>query len=159
MPTTHAKYGGANVHLPPPLVYLFALLAGLGLQHLVPMRVPLPSRACEIAGGLVAVLGFAFGGWAFGLFKRTGQDPAPWKPSPSLVAEGPYRFSRNPMYVGMTSMVAGLGLALTNPWMIGLALLALIVVHVTAVLPEERYLEEKFGDDYARFKSSVRRYL
>jgi protein-S-isoprenylcysteine O-methyltransferase Ste14 len=157
--TVHAKHGGANVHLPPPLVFLGAILVGVALQYFVPVALGLPLPLRILAGSAVAVAGLGLGGWAFGLFKKSGQDPAPWMPSPSLVAQGPYRFSRNPMYVGMTSLVAGLGLALGNPWMIGLAAVALGVVHFTAVLPEERYLTEKFGADYEQLRKSVRRYL
>src|SRR5438105_682977 len=159
MPTTHSKHGGADVHVPPPLVFLIAILAGAALQYFVPVALGLATGARVAAGTAIAVVGLACGGWAFGSMKKTGQDPAPWKPSPSLVGRGPYRFSRNPMYVGMTSLAVGLGLALGNLWMIGLGAVALAVVHYTAVLPEERYLAEKFGDDYARLRSLVRRYL
>jgi protein-S-isoprenylcysteine O-methyltransferase Ste14 len=157
--TVHEKHGGANVRVPPPLIFLSAIGVGVTVQHFEPISLGMPTAARAFVGTAIAVLGFACIVWAFRLFKRSGQDPAPWKPSPSLVGAGPYRFSRNPMYVGMTSVVVGLGLALGNLWMIGLGATALVVVHAIAVLPEERYLEEKFGDDYARFRSSVRRYL
>ena len=159
MPTTHEKHGGANVHVPPPLIFLTAIGSGALVQYFVPLALPLPQWVRAVAGALIAFGGVAFGAWAIVLFRRSGQDPAPWKPSPSLVAQGPYRFSRNPIYVGMTSVVVGLALALGNPWMLGLGVLALGVVHFAAVLPEERYLAEKFGEDYARFCASVRRYL
>jgi protein-S-isoprenylcysteine O-methyltransferase Ste14 len=159
MRTTHAKHGGADVHVPPPLVFLAAILVGVALQHVVPIALDLSRAARWAAGGVLLVAGLAFAGSAARLFRRTGQDPAPWKPSPSLVASGPYRFSRNPMYVGMTALTVGIGLALGNPWVAGLAAIALTVVHYTAVVREERYLAEKFGDDYARLRTKVRRYL
>jgi protein-S-isoprenylcysteine O-methyltransferase Ste14 len=92
-------------------------------------------------------------------FRRTGQDPAPWKPSPSLILDGPYRFSRNPIYTGMTLVQLGVGISAGNGWIVLLAPLALLIVHVTAVLPEEAYLGERFGESYLRYKESVRRYL
>jgi len=93
------------------------------------------------------------------LFKSTGQDPAPWKPSPELVLSGSYRFTRNPMYLGLTCIQIGLGLLLSNLWISLLAAFSLLVVHFIAVVPEERYLSEKFGDSYKGYLLKVRRYL
>ena len=92
-------------------------------------------------------------------FARTGQSPIPWKPSPSLILRGPYRYTRNPMYVGMTLVEVGLGLAANNLWIALFALPALVIVHVIAVRPEERYLAEKFGASYKEYLAQVRRYL
>jgi len=63
------------------------------------------------------------------------------------------------MYVGMTALQLGIGAALNNGWVVALAPVALAIVHFTAVLPEERYLEETFGESYAALKQRVRRYL
>jgi protein-S-isoprenylcysteine O-methyltransferase Ste14 len=93
------------------------------------------------------------------LFTRTGQSPFPWKPTPQLILQGPYRFTRNPMYVGVTVFLIGLGLALNNLWISLFAAPALLAVHFIAVLPEERYLTEKFGDSYRSFLARVRRYI
>jgi len=93
------------------------------------------------------------------LFVRTGQNPTPWTPSPELLLAGPYRFTRNPMYLGVTLFQLGLGLAVNNLWISLLAAPALLVVHFTAVLPEEKYLSEKFGEDYKAYLVKVRRYL
>jgi protein-S-isoprenylcysteine O-methyltransferase Ste14 len=93
------------------------------------------------------------------LFRQAGQNPIPWKPTPSLEFSGPYRFTRNPMYVGMTLMQVGLGVLLDNLWILVLAGPALAIVHVIAVLPEEAYLSEKFGEPYRHYLSKVRRYL
>jgi protein-S-isoprenylcysteine O-methyltransferase Ste14 len=93
------------------------------------------------------------------LFRRTGQNPLPWMPSRSMIVRGPYRFSRNPMYLGAILIQAAVGLAVNNMWMILLCIPALIVIHFTAVLPEERYLSERFGQAYERYQSKVRRYF
>ena len=90
---------------------------------------------------------------------RTGQHPAPWKPSPELILQGPYRFTRNPMYLGLTLIQLGLGFAVNNLWISAFAPLSLLTVHFIAVLPEEKYLSEKFGDSYTRYLTHVRRYL
>ncbi len=152
--------GGARVRLPPPLVFLLLIGAGVGVRDLV-VPPPLPgSRAVQFAvGGALVALALAIGGSAFGLFKKSGQDPAPWKPSPSLVLTGPYRFTRNPMYVGMALLQVGVGLMLGNLWVVLLAVASLLVVHYSAVLPEEAYLDEKFGEPYRQYRATVRRYL
>ena len=85
------------------------------------------------------------------LFKRTGQNPIPWKPTPELIQQGPYRFTRNPMYVRVTLFVIGIGLAVNNLWISLFSAPALLVVHFIAVLPEERYLAAKFGESYRSF--------
>lgn len=83
---------------------------------------------------MVVLAGLWLGADAWKLFKRTGQDPAPWKPSPELVLRGIYRFTRNPMYVVMTCIQVDLGLVLNNLWIALLAALSLATVHFIAVL-------------------------
>ena len=92
-------------------------------------------------------------------FTRTGQSPIPWKPTPELIFQGPYRFTRNPMYVGVTCIQAGLGVAVGNVWISVLAPVALLTVHFMAVRPEEKYLAQKFGTSYREYCNKVRRYL
>jgi protein-S-isoprenylcysteine O-methyltransferase Ste14 len=153
------KEGGARVRFPPPFVFIAGVVVGAGLQHLAPLRLGV-SRGAGLGLGLVIVaVGLALLAWAGRTMRRTGQDPAPWKPSPSMIAAGPYRRSRNPMYVGMTIMQLGIGVAKNNLWIELFAFVALLGVHYLAVLPEEAYLAARFGDDYARYRASVRRYF
>jgi protein-S-isoprenylcysteine O-methyltransferase Ste14 len=160
MNDVQSKQGGARVHVPPPLVFLAAAIAGVLLDRFL-IRWSLPggaaSRIAEtalaIGGGLWLALS------ARGRFRKSGQDPAPWQPTPELVFSGPYRFTRNPMYLGLTLVTIGIGAAFATLWTVPLALAALAAVHVLAVLPEERYLAAKFGDPYLSYKSRVRRYL
>jgi protein-S-isoprenylcysteine O-methyltransferase Ste14 len=152
--------GGARVRFPPPLVFLACIGAGVLLGRFVqPLVLPIPTAPRLAAGVLVIVAGLALVVWAFGPFRRTGQDPAPWKPSPSLIIQGPYKFTRNPMYVAMLTVQVGVGVCLGNVWILLLGPLALVLVHFIAVLPEEAYLGERFGEDYARYRASVRRYF
>jgi protein-S-isoprenylcysteine O-methyltransferase Ste14 len=155
-----SKHGGANVKFPPPLVFAAAIVVGFLIQragYVVPM--PVGGTPRLIVAGLLALLGVALILPSQLLFRRTGQHPAPWKPSPSLIVHGPYRFSRNPMYASMLLLQMALGVALDNPWIVLLSAPALIAVHYVAVLPEERYLNEKFGEEYRLYSSRVRRYL
>jgi protein-S-isoprenylcysteine O-methyltransferase Ste14 len=98
-------------------------------------------------------------GAAVGLFKKMEQDPKPWTPTPEIVSTGVYRFTRNPMYLGMALLQCGIGVGLANAWVIVLLPLTLAVVHLTAIRHEETYLERKFGKAYTDYKSSVRRWL
>lgn len=159
MSTAENQRGGARVRFPPPLVFLAFILAGLGWSLVRPIGFGANRIALIVIGTLVAVVAVMLAAWAIGLFRRTGQDPAPWMPTPELIVQGPYRFTRNPMYVAMTLLQVGIGVALDNPWIVLLALPALFVVHVIAVRPEEAYLEEKFGDSYRRYRTAVRRYI
>lgn len=150
---------GARVGFPPPLVFVGGILAGVVVKRLAPAAIPLGSQLRIGVGLVVLVAGLGFILAARRHFVRTGQNPIPWKPTPELIFDGPYRFTRNPMYVGMTLMEIGVGVAMDNPWIALFALPALLIVHFIAVLPEERYLSEKFGQSYKGYLGQVRRYL
>ena len=151
---------GADVRFPPPLVWVGGVILGILLDRFV-MAAPFPvARAASLAVGVILVaIGAALPVSARLHFKRTGQSVRPWDPTPELIFEGPYRFTRNPMYVGLTLFQIGLGLVFNNVWVSALALSALAAVHFIAVLPEERYLLGKFGDSYRAYLGRVRRYL
>ena len=98
-------------------------------------------------------------GGAFGLFRRTGQDPKPWKSTPEIISSGVYTVSRNPMYVGMSLLLAGIGIGWANGWLLVLLPPLWFVIYRTAIRHEEAYLERKFGDRYLAYKRSVRRWI
>ena len=151
---------GANVRLPPPAVYGVLVAAGLVVQFAVrawPTALDLDAR---IAGALVfTAIGAGLGLPALQRFRATGQDPKPWKPTPSLVAGSVYRITRNPMYVGMFAFTIAIGLGANASWVILAAPIAELVVHVSSVLPEEAYLANKFGADYEAYRKRVPRYF
>ena len=151
---------GAKVRFPPPLVFLGAIVLGVIVQHkAMPLSLVFARGLRLAAAVLILACGVSLVASARILFKRTGQNPIPWKPTPELILQGPYGFTRNPMYVGVTLFVIGLGLAVNNLWISLFAAPALLVVHFIAVLPEERYLAAKFGESYRSFLAQVRRYL
>jgi len=151
---------GASVRFPPPLVFVGGVIVGVVVHAFV---MPLPvglSPGLRIAVGVAAtVLGVVVLGGAIGLFRRTGQDPKPWKSTPEIVSTGIYRISRNPMYVGMALLQIAIAVGLANWWIIILVPVALAIVYATAVRHEEVYLERKFGDEYTLYQASVRRWL
>lgn len=155
-----SKQGGARVRFPPPIVFLILILLGIVFQRTVrALTIPVGWQL-RVTGGLVFIAAaVCLIVSALVLFKRTGQHPRPWEPTPELIPNGPYRFSRNPMYLAMTLFALGLGLALNDLWVSIFAPAALLAVHFNAVLPEERYLSEKFGESYRNYVARVRRYL
>ena len=151
-----SRQGGAAVRVPPPLVFVGAIAVGWLLPGL---RVHGYHGARIAIGALLVAGGIALAVAAIGLFRKTGQDPKPWQPTPELIFQGPYQHTRNPMYVGMTLLTLGAAALAGHGWIAVLAFAALAIVHGTAVLPEERYLTAKFGEPYLAYKAKVRRYL
>jgi protein-S-isoprenylcysteine O-methyltransferase Ste14 len=151
---------GAKVRFPPPLVFLGAIIAGVIVQRMAtPLSLKVAAGIRLAVGVLLLVCGTSLVISARIWFTRTRQSPIPWKPTPELILQGPYRFTRNPMYVGVTLFVIGLGLTVNNLWISLFAAPALMAVHFIAVLPEERYLAEKFGESYRNLLARVRRYV
>ena len=150
---------GATVRFPPPLVYLGAVIAGGLLQLVLPWTLPL-GRGLRIGAAFaIGALGVALMAGAIRLFRRTGQDPAPWAPTPEIVSSGVYRFTRNPMYVGMTLLQIAIGVGFANLWILALVPPAVAVIQAIAIRHEEAYLERKFGATYLDYKRSVRRWI
>lgn len=151
---------GAAVRIPPPLIYLAGVIVGVVVHAFV---MPLPfglSTGLRIAAGVaVVVAGLVLVGGAIGLFRRTGQDPKPWEPTPEIISTGVYRLTRNPMYVGLGLLQVAVGIGLSNWWIIIMVPAVLALVYATAVRQEELYLQKKFGDVYTRYKATVRRWL
>lgn len=150
----------AGVIAPPPLIYLGFLLAGFGLSALLPdpgLGLPGDIRR-YLAFGLIAG-GIVIDGAAAGQFRRAGTRPEPWKPTTALAAEGLYRFSRNPMYVGFALIHAGLAVAVDSVFALALLIPCLIVVDLFVIRREERYLAARFGADYEAYRAKVRRWL
>jgi protein-S-isoprenylcysteine O-methyltransferase Ste14 len=91
--------------------------------------------------------------------ERVGTNVNPTLPSTALVEAGPFRFSRNPLYVALTFMYVGLALLANALWVLALIVPVMVLMHYGVVRREERYLEAKFGDAYRDYRSRVRRYL
>ncbi len=147
-----------GVITPAPLIYAGALAAGL-LANLRLRLSFLPRRLARTLGPLLAVVGFTVGLLGFREMRRAETNVDPYKPATAVVTEGPYRFTRNPMYVGFTLMYLGIS-ALANALVPILLLPAVFAVMRRGVIErEERYLERKFGDEYLEYKGRVRRWI
>jgi protein-S-isoprenylcysteine O-methyltransferase Ste14 len=152
----------AAVRIFPPGVPLLAILLGVGLNWIWPIDLgfAIPAPARYWLGGLIAAGAILGLGWrSVRLFRRSGQSENPWKPTPSIVESGPFRFTRNPMYLQMLLVCVGFAVMLMNWWILILTPLAGWLLQRFAILPEEAYLERKFGETYLAYKRRVRRWL
>ncbi|MGO8917530.1 MAG: methyltransferase family protein [Stellaceae bacterium] len=144
--------------LPPPIVFGLAAV-GAAVAHYFLIGGYTLSEARSLIGGLIIVLSVMLMGASVRSFKRAGTPVRPVSPATTVVQSGPYRFSRNPIYVGMAGILVGLGVFLGSPLYLAALAAALAVVHFGVVLPEERYLEALHGEAYRQYKRSVRRWL
>ena len=151
----------AGVIAPPPLVALGAVVLGILLDWLMPAYVlsAVLTRNGRIAiSVLLIAAGAALAVAGRGTFVRSGTPVNPYKPSRALVTTGIFAYVRNPMYVGLACLVAGVGVALASDWTLVMLVAAALLIHFGVVRREERYLEAKFGDAYRRYTEAVPRY-
>lgn len=155
----------------PPLIYFGGLVAGVTLDALSPLALH-PAIAsldliganaafgCRLAVGLIFFLGgFGLNLWAVLEFRRMETTALPWGQPSQLVLRGPYQFTRNPMYLGLTLAYVGLAITVGSIWAL-LLLPAVVTVIVYGVIRrEESHLSWRFGDDYEAYKDRVRRWL
>ena len=152
----------AAVRVFPPAMPLITILFGVALNRLWPLdvRFKLSAPARYWIGGAIfvcAALGLGF--HSVILFRRAGQSENPWKPTTEIVIRGPFRLTRNPMYLQMLLGCIGFAIILSNVWILLLTPFGAWVLQRFAILPEEAYLERKFGEKYLSYKRRVRRWL
>jgi protein-S-isoprenylcysteine O-methyltransferase Ste14 len=156
---TDAGDRGPGVIVFPPVLFFVVLGAGLLLSLLWPLRIT-DSRALRFGlGGALVVAGAAAGRWGERTMHRAGTEVRPDRPTTALVTGGPFRYSRNPLYVSVLVGLAGIALLANAGWVLVLLVPAALVLHFGVVRREERYLEAKFGDAYRDYRARVRRWL
>jgi protein-S-isoprenylcysteine O-methyltransferase Ste14 len=151
----------AGVIAPPPLIALAAVVLGLALDWLLPayvLTLLLSLTERIVIGAMLIAAGGALAIPAILAFRSAATNVEPWKPTRALATGGLYAYVRNPMYVGLAFLVAGLGVALASDWMLVMLAPGAVVMHFGVVKREEGYLEAKFGDEYRRYKARVPRY-
>ena len=148
-----------GVIAPPPLLYASALGIGLVADFMLfRMSTGIPA---SIRYGLATLLlgaAIALGVGALNLFRRAGTPAQPWRSTTAIVTDGVYAFTRNPMYLAATLLYIAISIAADSAIALLLLIPLLIVMHYGVIVREERYLEAKFGDDYRRYRSTVRRW-
>lgn len=150
----------AAVKIPPPLIFFACLGAGVFLEYLFPFRFASCAWKFRMVFGcfLIAISGLI----AISAFKALINNKTPFnpaKPTVRIVREGAFRFSRNPLYLALLLLLSGIAVLLCSLWLLFALVILFILLEYFAVRPEEKYLAEKFGDDYLNYKASVRRWI
>ena len=151
----------AGIRIFPPAVYLGGLVVGYALDWLWPVPI-LPGGGgliARILGVALVLAGLATVALALAAFRRAGTSPHPNHPTAALTGAGPYRFTRNPMYLGLaliTAGIAGIGNAL---WPLLAVIPVVAIIQTQVIVREEAYLEAKFGESYRAYRTRVRRWL
>lgn len=148
-----------GVAYPPPFLYVAGFLVGVGLERWAPLNAIWPEWLPPAAGTVVGMAGLLLAGWAIGLFFLARTAIYPSQPASIFVARGPYRVTRNPMYVSLALVYTGLAIFMRNAWAGLLLPLVLLVVTRFVIRREEAYLERRFGQTYRDYKQRVRRWL
>jgi protein-S-isoprenylcysteine O-methyltransferase Ste14 len=151
----------AGVVAPPPVIYGITLGLALILQRIVPLRIMSGARrrSRRRLGVLIAAAGILPAIWAALTMRRHGNNPDPSHPVVSLVVDGPFRFSRNPIYLALTVSYLGIGLLIGTLWHVILLPVLLTVMRRGVVEREEAYLTRRFGGEYHTYVTRVRRWL
>lgn len=156
---TTVRQDGPKVRLHPPTLMFVALVSGYAIRLFVGGGLPLPQAFAEGLGGLLILISIAIIMSAVSLFAESGEGLRPGTPSNHLFTKGPYRYSRNPIYLAMMLFGAGFGVATSNVWIILTTALAGLAMHYFVILREEDYLGERFGEEYAAYRLHVRRWI
>ena len=155
-----APLASAGVRFPPPFVYALGVLAGwLANRRWRWAITDSPAAWRSIVAVLFGLAWLALFVSAASLFRRAGTSLIPNKPTSAFVVSGPYRFTRNPMYVSMAALYLAATFALNSWWPLVLLPLVLLVIQRAVIAREERYLRQRFPEEYPAYCSRVRRWL
>lgn len=147
-----------NVKIIPPLVYLAGLVFGLLVGVWVPTKI-VPNPPAWALGGILITCGAVLARSAIVKFKSMGTTVRPDQASSALVIAGPYKITRNPMYLGLALVYAGISIADQSLWALILLPVVLAIIQRRAIEREEAFLERRFGADYRRYKENVGRWI
>jgi protein-S-isoprenylcysteine O-methyltransferase Ste14 len=145
----------------PPALWFFALLlAGWGLDRFIPLPIPFPTFAWQVWPALVLFVAAAlFAGSAIRLFAANQTTLQPFSPASALLTTGPFRVSRNPLYVALVATLFAFGLLLASFWLLISALVLALALDRFVIPSEESALSNAFGAQYAAYARRVRRWL
>jgi len=142
----------------PPVVYIAAIVSGVVLELARPAPFVLQEIAAPLGSLLLVAAGALFSS-AVRTFRAAGTSVPGNKPSTTIVRTGPYRFSRNPIYLAFSLFQLGIAIWVDSLWLIATLGVAVALMARVVIPREERYLEGKFGAEYLAYKASVRRWL
>jgi len=151
-----------DVVMLPPFIVLIILAVAIALEWVIGLTF-LPAISWSswsvYVGVLVVAGGVALLVWAVRAFAAVGTNLSPHEPTLNLTTDGPYRLTRNPMYIGFMLLLAGISLLFSLEWGLILVPVLALVLHFGVVLREEKYLTAKFGKTYTDFTSRTRRWV
>ena len=152
---------GPDVRYPPPVLFAIGVVAGwlLYLAFPLPLVGPTARAATTMLGWLLVVLGTGLSGWGLATLLGAGTPVRPSQPASRLVTHGPFRISRNPMYLGLSLVYLGVMLLVNSVWTALLLPLVLAALCLTVIRHEERHLAATFGGAYDAYRRRVRRWL
>ena len=146
----------AEVEFHPPLLLLGSIGLGFAPRWLVPAEF-LPLE-WTVGGPILVAASLGLFFWAASAMRRGGASIPTGEPTNALVLSGPYRFSRNPIYLSMICLLLGIGIWANSLWFLGLAAIAVAALNWGVISREEHYLERKIGEEYLAYKGRVRRW-
>ena len=149
----------SNAVVRPPVAWILALVAGVAADRFYPLRFVPASVPGAWVGGAIFAIALALAIWAIVTIRNAGTQVETYKPTTTIVANGPYRLTRNPIYLAMVIGLIGLAIAFDSLWIVVTLVPFYLVIRYGVVAREEAYLERKFGDVYRGYKSRVRRWL
>jgi protein-S-isoprenylcysteine O-methyltransferase Ste14 len=142
----------------PPLVYLISLVSGAVIQLATPFPF-LPGTLAVLLGAPLVGVAVVLFAYSVTTFRAAGTPVPARKPTTMIVRTGPYRFSRNPIYLAFSLLQLGISLWVNSVWLLATLAGAVALIHYVVIPREERYLERRFGAQYLDYKASVRRWL
>jgi len=142
----------------PPFVYLTSLVLGTMIHLVMPWPL-LPRTLAVPLGVLLVAVAIALFSYSVAKFRAAATPVPARKPTTVIIRAGPYRFSRNPIYLAFSVFQLGIAIWVNSVWLLATLLAAVALINYVVIPREERYLERKFGAQYLDYKASVRRWL
>jgi protein-S-isoprenylcysteine O-methyltransferase Ste14 len=155
----NASTDSPGVRFPPPLFYALAVLGGWMLHRQWPLLIANAAGVLTVIAWLLGACWVGLVASSVGLFRRKQTSMITFRPSSTLVSTGPYKFTRNPMYLSLALLTLAFALFLNTWWIVVLLFPALLAVQRFVIVHEEKYLRRRFGADYEAYARHVRRWL
>ncbi|MCG7394277.1 isoprenylcysteine carboxylmethyltransferase family protein [Microvirga sp. ACRRW] len=149
----------AHVLIHPPVAWGLAILAGLALNWVAALPFVPDDWPAGLIGTIIFVAALALAAWAIRTMTGAGSNVPTNRPTTAIVESGPYRFTRNPIYLGMFLGLVALSIAFNDLWLLLMLVPFALVIRYGVVAREEAYLERKFGEVYRNYRTRVRRWL
>jgi protein-S-isoprenylcysteine O-methyltransferase Ste14 len=152
---------GPDIRYPPPLLFVLGIVGGWLLYRVFPLPLvgPTARSAAALVGWLLVALGSGLAVWGMATLRGAGTPIRPNQPASTLVTHGPYRRSRNPMYVGLSVVYLGVMLLVNSVWTVLFVPVVMAILFLAVIRHEERYLAATFGVAYVEYRQRVRRWL